>query len=387
MGILDALGSGMQKVGNAVQSGFSGFGQQFQPPADPNAMNAQYGVPEGDVYQQRMQSLQRMAALYMAAGQSMSGKDRAMILAQLGNNNPTTDFYNMAQARLMNTRVRDEENKRQQQKSLLAQLQNEKLPDDLFSGRERAVFDMYLKAGDLNGALDTLTQAKNSQGDLYPLQDGTMATKGVLNTNNNDFNKNYAPVLNNYDETIRMWTDMDKAIDAMGAGSLHEMRTIANKWARAAGFGGDVNQIKNAETFKALIVKPALAYMAQLGGNDSNEELKRMMAAIGEGTMEPETLHGNVRRGLKNTFESAAKLTAKQKSIWEKGSQNYNGYHEFDEANIPERYKDVYQQYFGKGSSPSDGALPEGVSEEDVEYTMKTHGLTREQVLQELGGK
>jgi len=37
--------------------------------------------------------------------------------------------------------------------------------------------------------------------------------------------------------------------------------------------------------------------------------------------------------------------------------------------------------------SSTTGTLPKGVTEEDIQYTMKKHSLTREQVLQRLGGK
>ena len=52
--------------------------------ADPNAINAQYGVPEADVRQAGINTLANVSALLLAAGQPMSGRDRAQLLAGIG---------------------------------------------------------------------------------------------------------------------------------------------------------------------------------------------------------------------------------------------------------------------------------------------------------------
>lgn len=71
--------------------------------ADPTAMNAQFGVPEADVRQAGINSLANVSALLMAAGQPMSGAQRAQLLAGIGPamGGMTTDLYKMSQARLM----------------------------------------------------------------------------------------------------------------------------------------------------------------------------------------------------------------------------------------------------------------------------------------------
>ena len=52
--------------------------------ADPNAINPQYGVPEADVRQAGINTLANVSALLLAAGQPMSGQQRAQLLAGVG---------------------------------------------------------------------------------------------------------------------------------------------------------------------------------------------------------------------------------------------------------------------------------------------------------------
>ena len=52
--------------------------------ADPTAINPQYGVPEADVRQAGINTLANVSALLLAAGQPMSGAQRAQMLAGIG---------------------------------------------------------------------------------------------------------------------------------------------------------------------------------------------------------------------------------------------------------------------------------------------------------------
>lgn len=52
--------------------------------ADPKAINPQYGVPEADVRQAGINTLANVSALLLAAGQPMSGQQRAQLLAGVG---------------------------------------------------------------------------------------------------------------------------------------------------------------------------------------------------------------------------------------------------------------------------------------------------------------
>jgi hypothetical protein len=76
--------------------------------ADPNAMNAQFGVPEQDVRQAGINTLANVSALLLAAGQPMTGSERAKLLAGIGPamGGMQTDIFKSSQARLMNAQQR-----------------------------------------------------------------------------------------------------------------------------------------------------------------------------------------------------------------------------------------------------------------------------------------
>jgi len=78
---------------------FTGGGEY----ADPNAMDERYGVSKGDVRQAALNTLGNVSGLLLAAGQPMSGSQRAQLLGQLGPafGGAQTDIYNAAQRRLL----------------------------------------------------------------------------------------------------------------------------------------------------------------------------------------------------------------------------------------------------------------------------------------------
>jgi hypothetical protein len=95
--------------------------------SDPKAINPTYGVPEGDVRQAAINQLGQMSALLLAAGQPMEGRDRAQLLAQVGNTGSqfNTNLYNAAQRRLMTTQVQEK-----QDEALKLQAMSQKVKDD-----------------------------------------------------------------------------------------------------------------------------------------------------------------------------------------------------------------------------------------------------------------
>lgn len=99
-GILDGISSAVGGVGDF----FLNRGRY----ADPNAMNAQFGVPEADVRQAGINTLANVSALLLAAGQPMSGSERAKLLAGIGPalGGMQTDIFKAQQARLMNAQQR-----------------------------------------------------------------------------------------------------------------------------------------------------------------------------------------------------------------------------------------------------------------------------------------
>jgi hypothetical protein len=99
-GILDG-------ISNAV-SGAGDFFLNRGRYADPNAINAQFGVPEQDVRQAGINTLANVSSLLLAAGQPMTGSERAKLLAGIGPamGGMQTDIFKSSQARLMNAQQR-----------------------------------------------------------------------------------------------------------------------------------------------------------------------------------------------------------------------------------------------------------------------------------------
>jgi len=100
-GILDG-------ISNAV-SGAGDFFLNRGRYADPNAMNAQFGVPEQDVRQAGINTLANVSALLLAAGQPMTGAQRAQLLSGIGPafSGMQGDIFKASQARLMNAQQRE----------------------------------------------------------------------------------------------------------------------------------------------------------------------------------------------------------------------------------------------------------------------------------------
>ena len=99
-GILDG-------ISNAV-SGAGDFFLNRGRYADPNAINAQFGVPEQDVRQAGINTLANVSALLLAAGQPMTGSERAKLLAGIGPamGGMQGDIFKASQARLMTAQQR-----------------------------------------------------------------------------------------------------------------------------------------------------------------------------------------------------------------------------------------------------------------------------------------
>lgn len=99
-------------MADGLLGGFSDFLLGGGKYADSNAINPQYGVPESDVRQAGINTLANVSALLLAAGQPMTGAQRAQVLSQLGPamGGMGTDIYKSAQARLMNAQMQNAQN-------------------------------------------------------------------------------------------------------------------------------------------------------------------------------------------------------------------------------------------------------------------------------------
>jgi hypothetical protein len=94
---------------------FTGGGEY----ADPNAIDERYGVSKGDVRQAALNTLGNVSGLLLAAGQPMSGSQRAQLLGQLGPafGGAQTDIYNAAQRRLLGAENEQKMSQMQQMRS------------------------------------------------------------------------------------------------------------------------------------------------------------------------------------------------------------------------------------------------------------------------------
>lgn len=335
----------------------------LQAPDDPQAIDPQYGVPAGDAHQARMQSLRNMSAIFLAAGQSMSGADRAKILAQMGDaTDPTKMLYTQAQARLMNQNVADSLEKRKRRERALQALQG--MDTSQLGDRERSVYDALIQAGDAEGAASFLQKIGDNNSSLVPLSDGTGVSKGVMQANITDFNKNHAPRLQELPKTISAMSEALAAIDGgLFSGSLGEQKLAAAKLLRATGVSDPemVNSILNSERVAAATMDAVLGRMAQLGGNDSNEELRRMQASLAGGNLEPETLRDNMKRAIKTAIEQGVISNEQGKRLQANGQVGYNMPVQFDPSLIwDEKYRALYESISGnappQGSAGASGA-------------------------------
>jgi hypothetical protein len=101
---------------------FTGGGEY----ADPNAIDERYGVSRGDVRQAALNTLGNVSGLLLAAGQPMSGSQRAQLLGQLGPafGGAQTDIYNAAQRRLLGAENEQKMGEMQRIKSLADEMKD-----------------------------------------------------------------------------------------------------------------------------------------------------------------------------------------------------------------------------------------------------------------------
>lgn len=337
----------------AITDLFQNFGSGFRAPENPQAIDPQTGMPMGDVHAAKMQSLRNMSALFLAAGQSMSGSDRAKILAQLGDaTDPSKQLYTMAQARLMNQNIADSLDKRKRRETALQGLSNMNL--DELSERERAIYGAFVQAGDPDGALNFLTRVADNRNQLMPLSDGTGVSKGIGLANRQDFNKNHAPRLQDLPKTVAMGVEALDAIDSgLFSGALGEQKLAAAKLLRAAGVNDPdmVNSILGSEKLAAATMDAVLSRMSQLGGNDSNEELRRMQASLAGGNLEKETLRDNMKRLIKTAIEQGVISNEQGKRLMTNGQTEYNMPVKFDPNLIwDDSYRSIYDRVTASGA-------------------------------------
>lgn len=104
---------------------------------------------------------------------------------------------------------------------------------------------------------------------------------------------------------------LDKGIFAGGYGPLGEK---AAKY--TGGVLGSRDRVVNTEEFRSYIGQTVMPMMAQLGGSDSNEELKKMEAIMAANTtLEPEAMKNIINSAIKAVERDIKKIQDQQKAI------------------------------------------------------------------------
>lgn len=356
MSILDLFKNVSDKVqGNVGNLGSSPIAQKIgsmfeQPEVDPNAVDPQTGMPQGMVDAANTQGLRNMAGLFLAAGQSQSGSDRAKILAELGNaNNPTKQLYNMAQAQLMNTNVQDALAKRKRSQSSIAALQKADLSD--FTPEQRRVLEMYQQMGDPEGAAGFLERLATANAQGVQLPDGTVTTKGAYNADAMNWSKNYQPVLQAGETKKEIISSaMDLMDDGILAGQSSDWKLAADKLSRLTGGSIDPKSL-NREKFNALVIDLTLGRLKDLGGNDTEKEYERLAAAIAGKDTEPETIKYNLEQAMKRTIQSSTIASIKRGQI---GTNAYGQPVKWDDSLVPDAYKPYWERANTKSDKPAE---------------------------------
>jgi hypothetical protein len=331
-----------------VQRMSAAYGQP-QPPAEQAPVDDGYAdVPQSMIDQANMQSLRNMSAMYLAAGQSMSGADRAQIIAKMSDDNdPVKNIYNMSQARLMNTQVADAIDKRKNRLTALDNLRSKDFGDTL-TDKEKMVLESFLAAGDPDGANDFLSKITDQKNQSILLPDGTTTTKGLMQTDANSWNKTYLPKLETADGKLSVVSDMiDLLQTGMIAGQNSDWRVAAEKYGRMAGREIDPAAL-NREKFNSLAVDLTLQRMKALGGNDTEKEYENMSRALAGVNTETETVLNNLQTTAKRTIMDATIAGEQRRRI---GSPLYGAPVQFTADLVPEPYKQMWDRVAGDKSN------------------------------------
>lgn len=106
---------------------------------------------------------------------------------------------------------------------------------------------------------------------------------------------------------------VDKGIYSGGYGPLQE---AAAKFTKGA--VGDRDRLVNTEAFRAYIGNVVIPMMSQLGGSDSNEELKKMEKIVaGDTTLEAKAIKQIITSAQKAIRRDMARLEAQQEAVLE----------------------------------------------------------------------
>lgn len=146
--------------------------------ADPNAINPQYGVPEADVRQAGINTLANVSALLLAAGQPMSGQQRAQLLSGIGPalGGMQSDIFKASQARLMTAQQRE---KTDELKEIQA-INQRRQEDPAGLARAMGISEDLVKTMDARTLREVAKQVSIKRATTSPLQQAVQARVGQI---------------------------------------------------------------------------------------------------------------------------------------------------------------------------------------------------------------
>lgn len=146
--------------------------------ADPNAINPQYGVPEADVRQAGINTLANVSALLLAAGQPMSGQQRAQLLAGVGPalGGMQSDIFKASQARLMTAQQREKMDELKEVQAINQRRQE----DPAGLARAMGISEDLVKTMDARTLRDVAKQVSIKRATTSPLQQAVQARVGQI---------------------------------------------------------------------------------------------------------------------------------------------------------------------------------------------------------------
>ena len=110
--------------------------------------------------------------------------------------------------------------------------------------------------------------------------------------------------------------------EGISTGALGPIKQQIAKYSSALGVPiGNVDRASNTEVYKAYLGNVVIPMMAQLGGSDSNEELKKMEAILASDITLEEKSMRRILREAKAAIQRDRQWTEKQQKAGEKGEQ------------------------------------------------------------------
>lgn len=111
---------------------------------------------------------------------------------------------------------------------------------------------------------------------------GGKLTGGAAEPVINEYVKNVRPAMQNASATIKTIHEARKIFDkGIATGNQAALEQSARGWAKAMGFEVDESVLSNTQAFQNFIGQMVIPRMKELGGNDSNEELRKLYELSG----------------------------------------------------------------------------------------------------------